>query len=179
MKDLSGEWVLNKTISDDTDPVLALQGAGWLTRKAIAYATITLHIKQYVDDKNVSHIDIDQTLTGGVKGTSEARELDWVDRDHEDHLFGKVTGKSRWVKLEDIEDPYMKEGWLLDDAEKSGPGGEWLVQSAVVAEKGWTGDQIWGFANIDGVRYYTRRVIVKKGDKVLKIRMVYNWQGKK
>ena len=32
----------NKTISDDVDALLALQGIGWLTRKAIALATVVV-----------------------------------------------------------------------------------------------------------------------------------------
>jgi hypothetical protein len=72
LKDLSGQWVMvsnslarphlwayrlirltylqNKTLSDDPDDVLALQGMGWMTRKAISIATVTLHTKQYTDD---------------------------------------------------------------------------------------------------------------------------------
>ena len=53
------------------------------------------------------------------------------------------------------------------------------MESYVDAEKGWTGDQIWGFAIIDGKRYYTRRVKIVKGKDILKVRMVYNWGGKK
>jgi hypothetical protein len=39
-------------------------------RKAIGLATVTLHTKQYEED-GVTHIDIDQTATGGIKGTTE------------------------------------------------------------------------------------------------------------
>jgi hypothetical protein len=46
-----------------------------------------------------------------------------------------------------------------------------------VAEKGWTGNQIWGFAIIDEKRYYTRRVVISKDKEVLKVRLVYNWSG--
>jgi len=179
IKDLSGEWVLNKSLSDDTEPVLVLQGIGWLTRKAIGLATITLHVKQYTGEGGTSHIDIEQTATGGIKGTTELRELDWTEREHEDHIFGKLKGKSRWLNLDSVEDEWLKEGWLTGDEEKGGPGGEIFVESYVDADKGWIGDQIWGFAIIDGKRYYTRRVKITKGDEVRKIRMVYNWGGKK
>lgn len=170
----------NKTLSDDTDPVLALQGIGWWTRKAIALATITLHVKQYAGEDGIIHIDIDQTATGGIKGTTELRELDWEEREHEDHIFGKLKGRSRWVSLDQVNDAWAKEGWLTGDKEKGGPEGQLFMESYVdQQEKGWQGDQIWGFAIIDGQRYYTRRVVITKGDKVLKVRMVYNWQGKK
>lgn len=55
-----------------------LQGIGWFTRKAIGLATITLDVKQYRDDEGVEHIDIVQTATGGIKGTTENRTLDWM-----------------------------------------------------------------------------------------------------
>ncbi|KAG0647604.1 hypothetical protein D0Z07_6860 [Hyphodiscus hymeniophilus] len=175
IKDLSGEWVMNKTLSDDTDSILALQGIGWITRKAIAYATVTLHTKQYTDDVGHTHIDIEQTATGGIKGTSELRELIWEFKEHEDHIFGKLKGRSRWLNIDAVEDDFLKDGWLEGEEEKGGPAGEVHVESYVENnEKGWTADQIWGFAIVDGKRYYVRRIIVKKGDKILKARLVYD-----
>ena len=152
---------------------------GWFTRKAISLATVTLHIKQYVDDDGHTHIDIEQTATGGIKGTTEIRTLDWVERSHTDHVFGNLKGQSRWMTLDGVEDPFLKDGWLQGDEENGGPNGEKFVESYVInEEKEWTGDQIWGFAIVDGQRYYTRRVVIKKGDETLKVRLVYNWQGK-
>ncbi|ESZ97808.1 hypothetical protein SBOR_1817 [Sclerotinia borealis F-4128] len=184
LKELTGDWVLNKTLSDDPDPVLALQGVGWWTRKAISLATVTLHVKQYLDENHIPHIDIDQTATGGIKGTTELRQLDWQPRAHEDHLFGNLIGKARFCTIEQVaevdDDIFLKEEWLEGEEENSGPGGERHVQTySVNEERGWTADQVWGFAISDGKRYYTRRVVVRKGDEVLKIRLVYNWQGKK
>jgi len=180
LKDLTGDWVMNKSLSDDADPVLALQGIGWWTRKAISLATITLHVKQYIDENGIPHIDIDNTATGGIKGTSELRILDWQERSHKDHLFGNLTGKSRFLTLDDVEDEYLKDGWLEGEEENGGSGGERHVESySFNEENGWTADQIWGFAVIDGQRYYTRRIVVTKGSEVLKVRLVYNWLGKK
>ena len=167
----------NKTLSDDTDPVLALQGIGWWTRKLISLATVTLHVKQYTTD-GITHIDIDQTATGGIKGTTELRELTWIYKEHDDHIFGHLNGKSRWLNPADIEDEWMKEGFLTGHEERGGPKKELFVESYVENdENGWTGDQIWGFAIIEDVRYYVRRVTIKKGDTTLKVRLVYNWYG--
>ena len=84
------------------------------------------------------------------------------------------------MDLDAVEDPFLKEGWLHDDAEKGGPAGELHIESYVENdERGWTGEQIWGFADVDGKRYYVRRVVIKKGGEELKVRLVYNWQGKK
>lgn len=69
-----------------------------MTRKGISYATITLDINQYTDSDNVFHIDVEQTLTGGIKGTSEQRIADWNIREHKDHIFGTVAGRSRFFQ---------------------------------------------------------------------------------
>jgi hypothetical protein len=170
----------NKTLSDDTDAVLALQGIGWWTRKAISLATVTLHVKQYSDEDGSTHIDIEQTATGGLKGTTELRHLVWTFQEHDDHIFGHLKGKSRWLGLDAVEDDFLKDGWLEGDEENAGPAGERHIESYVEnEEKGWTADQIWGFAIFDGQRYYTRRVVVTKGSEVMKVRLVYNWQGTK
>lgn len=53
------------------------------------------------------------------------------------------------------------------------------VQSYVESVKGgWTAEQIWGFESIDGKKYYTRRVVVRKEDKVQRVRLVYDFKGK-
>lgn len=143
---------------------LVQQGISWLTRKAISYATVTLIIKEYADseDAKVMHIDIDQVLTGGIKGTSEKRHTDWAERDHKDHIFGNLKGRSRLIrgsKGDDgkvrpaveintkIDDPKVKqflrgeilidgspcEGFLVDsEGEEYGEGEGLFLQSFVV-----------------------------------------------
>jgi hypothetical protein len=136
-------------------------------------ATVYLNIKQYTDEAGVVHIDIEQTTTGGLQGTTELRTLDWVSHEHEDHIFGKLSGKTRFIAADAIEDAFLKEGWLEGDEEKGGPAGETHIESAVVADAGWSASMIWGFADIDGERRYVRRVVVKKGSQELKARLVY------
>ena len=80
----------NKNLSDSTDRILQLQGVGWFKRNVIGLSTITLFVKHYKDTEGIEHIDIDQTVTGGIPGTSENRILDWVERHKEDGLFGYV-----------------------------------------------------------------------------------------
>lgn len=75
-----------------------------------------------------------------------------------------------------------------------GPGGEedaaWLqgkdnkfldtqhVQSwAQSVGNGWTAEQVWAVEDIDGERRYIRRVVVRKGDKVQRVRLVYDYKG--
>jgi hypothetical protein len=164
--------------------MLALQGVPWLKRKIILLATVTLSVKEYVDADKITHIDLDQTATGGIQGTTELRILDWSEKTHEDHIFGNVKSRNRWVTdFKTIESgnggplhPYLTEGWL---DEKVGPNGEGFVQNWVVnEEKGWTAEQIWGFGIRDGQRYKTRRILVKKGDEILTLTLAYDWKGK-
>lgn len=142
-----------------------------MTRTAIAYASITLHVKEYEED-GVTRIDIQQIATGGIQGTTEERKLDWSEREHSDHIFGNVVGQSRFLPPDSelIEDPWLKEDWL--------PEGEVVESLAINKEAGWTALQIWGFAEVDGQRYYTRRVRASKGDEVVRVRLYYDWLGK-
>lgn len=107
----------NKSLSDSSDEILRLQGVGWFTRKAIAAATIYIEVNHYKDDSGTEHIDIKQTLSGGLGGSQEDRTLDWQNREKTDKIFGAVIGKSRRVKLEDIDIDYLKNGWTSDVAE--------------------------------------------------------------
>lgn len=119
-----------------------MQGIGWLKRKAIALATITIYLKHYKDDAGVEHIDIDQTITGGIPASSEIRTLDWAPRDIEDTNFGHVIGRSRRIKVEDVDLDFLKKGWTADTLEHG------LVQSYVesnTAKSGisWIANQVY------------------------------------
>src|ERR1700753_2917454 len=153
--------------------------------------TVTLIIKQSTEADGTENIVITQPGTAGIKGTEEKRhiptgtEKEW--RDHEDHVFGHVKGKhclnnelwnriliksvgyTQWRKLSELSDTdedekFLKEGWL-DEAD--------YIDSYVESQgNGWTAHQVWGFAETNGVRKYTRRVVVKKGKDVKRARFV-------
>lgn len=168
----------SKALSDDPEPVLALQGIGWLKRKAIGLATITLTIKE-TKVNDVTHIDISSTATGGIQGTAEHRELDWTEHGHEDHVFGSLVGRNKWLDNKGAEwdalDDFQKDGWL---DEKVGPNGEpHILSTATSAANGWTAIQLWGFTEVNGLRYYTRKVVITKGSEVLKVKLYYDFQG--
>lgn len=78
----------------------------WFLRKALPYATVTLHVHEYPDSENaqVYHIDVDQVITGGITGSKEARKLDWQDREHVDNIFGTLQGRSRFFRAAKGED---------------------------------------------------------------------------
>ncbi|TQS34688.1 hypothetical protein Golomagni_04920 [Golovinomyces magnicellulatus] len=192
IKDLSGKWVMEKKLSTPSDPVLNTQGVSWGLRTTIGLMTLTLNVKQTVDANGTTVIVIDQVGTAGFKGTTETRTLDSSLKTHDDYVFGTVEGCTRWINLEQINDPFpikyentpedikfLTEGWIEDDSEKGGPNGEKHIDSFVRNEKkAWTARQIWGFSMIEGERRYVRRVVVKtlKGKPVHHVLLVYSWK---
>jgi len=191
IKNLSGKYVMSKSLSDDSDKLLALQGLSWFTRKAIGLATVVLTIKEYKDESGTYHIDV-TSVASGLSSTQEDRTLDWQNRDHQDRIFGRCLGRSRVVtgisNFEPAESytpsdlDFLKGGHLKDGKSVSKFLDEESVQSYVKNQDsghGWTAEQVWNFEEINGKRYYTRRIVVKngKGDKSEKVRLVYDYQG--
>ncbi|KIV80778.1 hypothetical protein PV11_08255 [Exophiala sideris] len=181
---LTGTFVMNKSLSDDLDALLTLQGLSWFTRKAISLATITLTIREYSKD-SLWHIDI--TQSSSLSTTQENRTLDWQDRNHNDKIFGQCRGKSRLFKKGEyqMEGPGSAEDAVFLQAEKLKDGTDSRfvddehVQSIVqqVGGLNWTAEQVWGFEEINGERRYTRRVIVWKEGKEERCRLVYDYKG--
>jgi len=173
----SGRFIMNKTLSSPTDPILALQGVGWLKRTAISLGTVTLHVKHYKDDDGVEHIDIDQTITGGIPGTSEERTLTWQERENEDHVFGSVIGKSRRVKVDVLAIDFLKEGWTPDTIEHG------VVQAHAESNTQksgttWIANQTWGMEEINGERRYARHVkFTGPNSEDIEARLVYDYIG--
>ena len=48
------------------------------------------------------------------RASRENRILDWTFREHDDYLFGPVLGKSRRANVDEIENEFLREGWLPD-----------------------------------------------------------------
>ncbi|KAF4122655.1 hypothetical protein GMORB2_6962 [Geosmithia morbida] len=177
LKTFSGKYWMNKSLSGNTESVLSLQGIGFLTRKAIGLASVQLDINVYEAPPSppntstdvVTHVDIVQTASG-LSSTHENRTLDDTFREHSDWIFGTVSGKSTWVKLEDIEDDFLREGW--EDGTTD------LIQSYVESkDNGWIATQIWGFQIIDGERRYSRNVLVTKDDQRVAIKLIYDYEA--
>lgn len=167
----------SKTLSDDMGPSLELQGMPWIIRKAVSFATITGKLSQTKDADDVTCIQIAQTATGGIKGETEIHKLDGKDYPHSSGVFGTQVVKTGWVNLksEDSKDleGWLREGWFEGD-DNASPGN---IHVSVKHEKaGWTAQQVWGFAMIEGKRYFVKRFLVQKEAKDAKVRMVYEWK---
>ncbi|KAJ8453845.1 hypothetical protein ONZ45_g3040 [Pleurotus djamor] len=173
---ISGKFWMNKTLSDDTADILYLQGVGWMTRKIIANASLHLTIKHFKDEEGVEHIDIEQVVAG-LTSTVENRVLDWTNRDHHDHVFGHVIGKSRRLKVEEIDDEFLKKDWLSDVVEH-GAIESYVESDTPKSGTTWIARQTWGFETINGERRYTRHIHFTgpKGEEKF-ARLVYDYDG--
>lgn len=77
-----------------------------------------------------------------------------------------ADGSCRIIKISDISDEKLKQGW----------DGEEVMESYVESlDNGWTALQLWGFADVEGVRRHVRLVVTKKGKDELRIKLVYDW----
>ncbi|KAL9004583.1 MAG: hypothetical protein Q9188_002592 [Gyalolechia gomerana] len=98
LPNLAGKRKLNKYLSTDVAPVLALQGTSLLIRKAISSASVTLMISQPQKDK----YEFEQTVTAaGIPETTEQYILDGEWRTNHDAFFGEVKGRSQWISLDE------------------------------------------------------------------------------
>lgn len=118
-----------------------MQGVSWLTRRAIAAATLYLEVNHYKDESGVEHIDIKQTLTGGFGGTVEERTIDWTPREKNDRIFGDVVGKSRRVRLEELDIDWLKKGWT-NDVSETGVIEAYVESDTPKSGTSWIADQV-------------------------------------
>ena len=124
------------------EDILRVQSVPWVLRKAITLATVTLSIKHHSDESGVERIEVVNTLTGGIPGTTELNVLDWTNRPHEDYVFGKILGKSKRVELPNaVEDPLLKEGWSVSQGEKE-DGVLLFYDESVEKRRRWTAEQV-------------------------------------
>ncbi|KAL8763114.1 MAG: hypothetical protein Q9184_001007 [Pyrenodesmia sp. 2 TL-2023] len=101
--DLDGYWVMSKSLSDPLDPVLALQGINWLIRKAVSLATVTMRAIETKDTTGTTHIRVEQMATGGIKGETEERKLDWSPVAVSGEEGGRGSESMHGVQLEGSE----------------------------------------------------------------------------
>lgn len=91
-----------------------MQGVGWLPRTIIKSTTVTLFVKHYKDGEGTEHIDIRQTITGGISGPPDHRTLDWTFHKGDHGVFGAIITKTRRTPVAEVIDEYLNSGWLPD-----------------------------------------------------------------
>lgn len=98
-------------------------------------------------------------------------------------MLGTIYETCTWAKLEDIDDdPWLKEGWSYTpgEADKGGPGpnGELHIEVRATNSKGdFSTHAVWGFTELNGVRYHCRRAISRKGEKEARALGIYGYTG--
>lgn len=108
MQDLSGRWTLNTKLSDNIDPMLALQGVSWLARTALSLTTVKLQIKHYHSDDASPGPAINTTTTAttptqaGPAQPSSAKAGDTPAKDTAKEPTG-VKGKGKTEQVEHID----------------------------------------------------------------------------
>ena len=129
---------------------------------AIKYGTITLSVKHFKDENAIEHIDIDQTVTGGIPGTRETRTLIWKEQENHDYVFGYYIGKSRRVPVDQLDIAFLKEGWTADTIQYG------LVQSYVesdTAKSGtsWIANQV-GLQDFSILAIFSTNIFCRPGE---------------
>ncbi|KAL4890286.1 hypothetical protein BDV59DRAFT_204471 [Aspergillus ambiguus] len=145
---------------------------------------------------------MNQTLTGGIGGSTEERIMDWAERERSNHIYGDTLTRSQFIngiKCEDdslvpdvqLQSKFTSEG-QKEEALKFLRGGKphlagdnagndgkdlYIHDFGRNEKAGWTAEQVWGFEVIDSHQYLTRRVVVVKGDSFEKAHMVYKFNG--
>ncbi|KAK7457081.1 hypothetical protein VKT23_010382 [Stygiomarasmius scandens] len=174
---LSGKFIMNKPLCDPHDEIFRLQGMGWLKRKAISIATITLKVNHLTDADGLENVNVDQTLTGGIPASSERRPLDWTERQIADPNFGHVVEKMRRIRLDELENEFLKKGWE-QDTQENGVLHLWIKSDTPKSGTTWYGDQVWGIEEINGERRYTRHVhFIGPKEEMIDARIVFDYVG--
>jgi hypothetical protein len=153
-------------LSDDSEPQLSLQNIAWITRKTLAKAPISLSISHYIDDSGLHHFDYEQKTLG--RTVTQANVLDGKAVETNHPLFGDIAVTHSLTPVSSIDDSYLTEALEAGTTEV-------IDLGMVNATDGWKSRQILGIEIIDGERRHTRRTVVKKGDEVVKTRLVYDW----
>lgn len=82
---------------------------------------------------------------------------------------------------EDADDVKFLSGQVLIDGSPSSwsedASGKHLQTFVRNGKAAWTAEQTWGFEEIEGLRYHTRRIVVRKGDLSRKARQVYDFKS--
>ncbi|KAL3462530.1 hypothetical protein BJX64DRAFT_288218 [Aspergillus heterothallicus] len=182
---LAGQFIPDKALSDDADGFLSLQGVPWLLRKAIGLANPKLTIAQSTNEAGVAVVDLSVVGIGG-RTVAEQRVLNWEPIPSTNPLYGKTTIRSRLYTSSFEKSPEQSDddyAYLNARIVRDGSPSSWVEDEdgqhlhCVITneEAGWTIDQVWGFEEIDGKRYHTRRSVLVKGDAVERGRIVYNY----
>jgi hypothetical protein len=113
------------------------QGAGFFVRKAAKMINIPLHIKHFRNEKGIEQIDTTHAGAMGFEGVTDQREMNGVDREEDDRVFGKKICSFKRISLGEIENEYLRDYWMAE-VEETG-----LIRYHQASSTGkWISDQV-------------------------------------
>jgi hypothetical protein len=122
--------------------------------------------------------------------------LDWTFRETSDYIFGPVLGKSRRVRLDELDNEFLRNGWLPDTVEH-GAIDAYVKSDTRKSKRTWIAEQVrqprryliasliykplypiqvWGFEEVDGERRHVRHVhFTGPKDEYIQARLVFDF----
>ncbi|KAL4999153.1 hypothetical protein BDV10DRAFT_165347 [Aspergillus recurvatus] len=206
IRNLTGDWVIDKSKSTNLDGALKLQGIGWLRRKAVTSGTITLKTAQTIEAHDgkqpITRLMMQQGLRGIFPGVEQTRSLDWSTHEQVDAVSGAaIAVRSRYVRgVEDGDgskvkpvlqvetsaagdhgkadtETFLGAAVLVPDIGNEEAREKAFVQDYIVCESGgWTVEQIWAVERIDGGLFLTCRAVAAKGSATEQAYQVYQYE---
>lgn len=114
-------------------------------------------------------MDITQSAAK-LAGTKEHHCLDGLTHNHRDWIFGEIQGYGCWLKLTELEDEYLKSGWIEESKED-----KFIVEYTENHTSRWAVHHIWGFQMIEEERRFCRKAFVEKDGRRINFRIVYDY----
>lgn len=127
-------------------------------------STVTLKITQGSDSADLDAdgwITLEQTLTGGIRGSPEKRQLDWTAFEHNDTMFGCVLVQSRhipaamdsdgrWRPVLEVQtqidrpgiESFFKESLIPDQSIRENKETAFMHDYVQSSNGGWTAEQV-------------------------------------
>ena len=169
---VTGRWLLNRTLSDSTEASFALQGIPWIVRKVINFASLEL---QYVKlppapGSTATRFGFKQTVSPGGFNTSNEYIMDGEKRTDTVPIFGEISARCSYIGHNDV--AKQVEGFASADADQLA-----ILEITNSEAMGWSASTAWVFEALEGERRLVKHNTTTKGDKVEKARMVFDYLG--
>jgi hypothetical protein len=170
---LNGRWSINQSLSDPYGSILKAQEVNWLTRKVLTMSPVVASIQQRVNEAQLTCITIHSKPSSGLPRTTEQRVLNGESRELTHALFGRIRGRTEWVERADLPAEWLGAGLEVD----ASANGRIILMTTEHLDINATTYQANGFEVVSSQRHYVRRVEVRKGDDVTRVRLVYDYLG--
>lgn len=170
--DVSGRWLLNRSLSDSTEASFALQGIPWIVRKIINFASLEL---QYVQlppppGSTAARFGFKQTVSPGGFNTSNEYIFDGQKRVDTVPIFGEISARCRYIRGGELAEHVAG----LSGADVDDMAILEVIQSEAM---GWSASTVWVFEAVGGERRLVKHNTTTKGEQVEKARIVFDYLG--